>query len=544
MHLRHLALLLLLLPAVAAAADKAVPAVAASPAESAEHAAPAATQSEPVVIANRIVIRLHGPIAGYTAEERAKGATERIEAALDANPAAEVSYGEQEDGVHVNVDGRLAFIITRIDVDAHFGVTPLLMARETAKRLEQAIVERREQASPRYLALAAVAAVAATLVYAGILWLLTFAARWIGHRISKMADEKARQLHVGHVRQLVRRLVTLVGWLLGAGATVLWVAFVLERFPYTRRWGEDLTFNLLHIVADIALAIAGALPGLVFVVIIGVLARAVIGMARVFFLRVEYARIEVPWLDADTVRPTRRIFNFIVWVFALALAYPYLPGAQTDAFRGLSVLLGLMVSLGGASVIGQAFSGLILMYSRVFRHGDFVRIGDVEGTVTHLGMFATRIRTGLGEEVTLSNATVMAMTTKNYSRAVEGTGYVLDTVVTIGYSTPWRQVEAMLLEAARRTEGVAQDPSPIVRQTALSDYYVEYRLVAYSPLEHPAPRVEVLSRVHGNIQDVFNEYGVQIMSPHYMLDPKEPLVVPKERWFAAPAAPPPGKPGA
>jgi len=541
MHLRTLALLLMLLPVAARAAAPAAPA---SPAPAPARAeAPAVLQSAPVVIANRTVIHLRGPIAGYSAKERARNATERIEAALDADPRAEVSYGEQEDGVHVRLGGRLAFIITRIDVDEHFGVTPMLMARETAKRLEQAIAERREQGSPRYLALAAAAALAATLVYAALVWLLVRASRWIGDQMSKAADEKARRLHVGNVRQLVRRLVMFAAWLVGAGATVVWIAFVLERFPYTRRWGEDLTHNLLHIVADVVLSIARALPGLVFVAIILVLARAVIGMARVFFLRVEYERIEVPWLDADTVRPTRRIFNFIVWVFALAMAYPYLPGAQTDAFKGLSVLLGLMLSLGGASVIGQAFSGLILMYSRVFRDGDFVRINDLEGTVTHLGMFATRIRTGLGEEVTLSNASIMGAVTKNYSRAVDGTGYVLDTVVSIGYATPWRQVEAMLLEAARRTEGIAQKPAPFVRQTALSDYYVEYRLVAYSPLEQPVPRVEALSRLHGNIQDVFNEYGVQIMSPHYMLDPKAPQVVPKDRWYAAPAAPAEDKPG-
>jgi small-conductance mechanosensitive channel len=169
-----------------------------------------------------------------------------------------------------------------------------------------------------------------------------------------------------------------------------------------------------------------------------------------------------------------------------------------------------------------------------------VRIGDVEGTVALLGMFSTRIRTGLGEEVTLSNAGIMAKPIKNFSRAFEGTGFVLDTGVTIGYATPWRQVEAMLLEAARRTSDVAKNPPPYVRQTALSDFYVEYRLVAYTPLEKPSPRIEVLSRLHGNIQDVFNEHGVQIMSPHYLSDPQEPQVVPKEQWYAAPAQPPAG----
>jgi small-conductance mechanosensitive channel len=202
------------------------------------------------------------------------------------------------------------------------------------------------------------------------------------------------------------------------------------------------------------------------------------------------------------------------------------------------VLLGIMVSIGGASVIGQAFSGLILMYMRAFRRGDYVRVGDTEGTVVDLGIFATRIRTGLGEEVTVPNSEIMSAATKNYSRAESGTGYVVDTNVTIGYATPWRQVQAMLLEAATRTREIASTPLPYVRQTALSDFYVQYRLVAYTPIEYPALRMDVLSRLHENIQDVFNEYGVQIMSPNYEADPPAPQVVPKEQWYAAPARPP------
>jgi small-conductance mechanosensitive channel len=286
------------------------------------------------------------------------------------------------------------------------------------------------------------------------------------------------------------------------------------------------------------LAVAGAIPGLLFVLLIFLLARGVIRAVGVFFNRVEGGGLEIGWIDADTAKPTRRIFNFVIWVFALAMAYPYLPGAQTEAFKGLSVLIGLMVSLGASSVVGQAFSGLILMFTRAYRSGDFIRIGEQEGTVMELGMFATRIRTGLGEEITLPNSTIMSGSIKNYSRVVPGTGYVVDTVVTIGYSTPWRQVEAMLLEAAHRTSDVAKTPSPIVRQTALSDFYVEYRLVAYTPVETPVRRVDVLNQMHCHIQDVFNEHGVQIMSPHYMMDTKDPQVVPKDKWFAPPAHPP------
>ena len=495
----------------------------------------AVRQSAPVVIANRTVIVLRGPIAGYSAEERATNTIARIEAALDADPKAEVSHGDAEEGTRVRVGGRHAFLVTKIDIDEAAGETTQIVAREAIKRLEQAIAERREQRSPRYMAQAAAFAAAATLLYGALLWLVFRVNRWVGLRVANAAEARARRLNLGGVSRLASRGVTLAAWMLALALSTWWLAFVLERFPYTRAWGERLTSNLLELAEQVLVAIVGATPGLIVVAIIFVITKVVIGLGRAFFDRVEHGRVRVRWLNDDTVGPTRRIFAFGAWLFALAMAYPYLPGSSTDAFKGITVLVGLMVSLGGASVIGQAFSGLILMYAGVFRRGDYVRIGDVEGTVTELGMFATRLRTGLGEEITLSNSAVMASTNKNYSRSVPGTGYVVDTVVTIGYATPWRQVEAMLLEAARRTKDIAHDPAPRVRQTALADYYVEYRLIAYTPLEQPSPRVELLHHLHGNIQDVFNEHGVQIMSPHYVLDPKEPQVVPKDKWFMPPA---------
>jgi small-conductance mechanosensitive channel len=282
----------------------------------------------------------------------------------------------------------------------------------------------------------------------------------------------------------------------------------------------------------------GALPGLAFAIVIFLIARGIVRVTAIFFDQVERSDRKLAWIDADTVKPTRRIFSFVIWVFALALAYPYLPGAQTEAFKGLSVLVGLMVSLGATSVIGQAFNGFILMFSRAYRAGDYVRIGENEGTVQSLGTFVTRIRTGLGEEVTVPNSSVMAAAIRNYSRVEPGAGCVLDAAVTIGYATPWRQVHAMLEEAARRTGDLSATPAPFVRQTALSDYYVEYRLVAYTRLTDPVLRADAISRLNGNIQDVFNEYGVQILSPHYMVDPKEPQLVPKDRWYAPPAQPP------
>ena len=239
--------------------------------------------------------------------------------------------------------------------------------------------------------------------------------------------------------------------------------------------------------------------------------------------------------DRYTVRATRGLVHIGVWLFALAMAYPYLPGSDTEAFKGITVLLGVMISLGSSNFVGQAMSGLILTYSRTLHVGEYVRIAEVEGTVTEMGTFATRIRTGLGEELTLPNTLIVGAVTKNYSRTVKDKGYIVDTVLTIGYDTPWRQVHAMMIEAARRTEGILPTPAPHVFQTALSDFYVEYRLVAQAVASAPRPRAQVLTDLHTHLQDVFNENGVQIMSPHYLGDPAEAKVVPRSRWFAPPA---------
>jgi len=245
---------------------------------------------------------------------------------------------------------------------------------------------------------------------------------------------------------------------------------------------------------------------------------------------VERGDLNLAWIDQYTVRATRSLVRIGVWLFALAMAYPYLPGSETEAFKGISVLLGVMLSLGSSNFVGQGMSGLILTYSRTLHVGEYVRIAEVEGTVTEMGTFATRIRTGLGEELTLPNSLIVGAVTKNYSRTVKGAGYIVDTVMTIGYDTPWRQVHAMMIEGAKRTEGILASPAPHVFQTALSDFYVEYRLVAQAVATEPRPRAQVLADLHANLQDVFNENGVQIMSPHYLGDPAAAKVVAPAHW--------------
>lgn len=284
-----------------------------------------------------------------------------------------------------------------------------------------------------------------------------------------------------------------------------------------------------------------AVPGLLMVAIIASLAQLASRILRIAARAIEAGRLRFFGIDADVVRPARQLITGVVWLFALAMAYPYLPGSSSEAFRGLSVLVGLMLSLGASGLVSQAAGGFILTFSRMLRAGDWVRVGEVEGGVIHVGLFSTKVRTPLDEEVGIPNSVILASVTRNFSRPASSEASMLETSVTIGYNAPWRQVHAMLLEAAARTPEIEREPPPHVLQTALSDFYVQYSLRVR--LRNQLRRAAVLSALHANIQDIFNAHGVQIMSPHYLSDPDVPVVVPKERWFAPPASKETGRAG-
>jgi small-conductance mechanosensitive channel len=216
-------------------------------------------------------------------------------------------------------------------------------------------------------------------------------------------------------------------------------------------------------------------------------------------------------------------------MFALVSAYPYLPGAETEAFKGVSVFVGLMISLGSSGLINQIMSGLTLTYSRALRRGDFVRVGNVEGTVTYMGTLSTKIETPRREEVTIPNSVLVGQEVTNFTRNSEK-GVFVTTELTIGYDAPWRKVESLLLKAAAATAGVRTDPAPFVLQKSLEDFYVRYALMV--SLADPSKRAPTLDDLHANIQDAFNAEGVQIMSPNYEADPGEKKIVPKDQWYS------------
>lgn len=502
-----------------------------------------------LTVFNRDIFTFRAPLMGVSARDRAHRSQVRIEEQLDSTGPNKVSLQATPIGTLVQIDGATSFMVTADDVDKLQQETVDAAATKAAAALTEAIEATRESRTLKSVLHSLLVSGAATVGFLVLFWAFRRARRVIETRLLTLTERHAERLSVSGVEIIrrerllwfVRGLVMAVHWFLSLLLVYEWISLVLSQFPYTRVWGERLTGFLFGIVKGFATSIVDAVPGLITAAVIFLIARFVGRLLDTLFERVQAGQIHISWLDPELAIPTRRLAKVVVWLFAFAMAYPYLPGAQTEAFKGLSVLVGLMISFGASNLVGQAGSGLILTYSRVYRPGEYVRIDDHEGTVTELGLFATRIRTGLGEELTVSNSVVLGAVTKNYSRAVKGPGFVLDTTVTIGYDTPWRQVHALLVEAALRTSGVLATPAPQVFQTALSDFYPEYRLVCQAIPSEPRPRAMVLSALHASIQDVFNEYGVQIMSPQYYEDPPVPKVVPKDHWFTPPAIAPGGE---
>lgn len=513
--------------------------------------APVVAHEAPLRMFNRTVFVFRGEFLGASPQIRAQRARMLLEVTLNQAGDLPVAVKSNPEGQLVTVGGALAFVVTTADIDPLNLQSVEVLAADAARRLSEVVAETREARNIDALLKAAGLSVLATAIFVALLMVLARVRQRVSQRLLSLMSQPSGKSAAGVASlmdrrmlvPLLRRMGHALRWLLIALLTYEWLSFVLSRFPYTRAWGEGLNAYLWSLASEIVMAILGALPGLGVAIVIFFIARFTVDFASKLLGRLGSSGTAPNWLSSDTMPTTRRLMSVGVWLFAIAMAYPYLPGAQTEAFKGLSVLLGLMVSLGASSIVGQGAAGLILTYTQTIRVGEFVRIGDNEGTVLRMGAFTTTIRTGLGEELSIPNSLITGSVTKNYSRVVQGRGFVVDTTVTIGYDTPWRQVEAMLIEAALKTPGILGSPQPVVFQTALSDYYPEYRLVAQAVPSQPRPRAEVLSMLHANIQDVFNRYGVQIMSPHYMNDTDTAKVVPPEAWYAAPATPPATPPG-
>jgi small-conductance mechanosensitive channel len=260
-------------------------------------------------------------------------------------------------------------------------------------------------------------------------------------------------------------------------------------------------------------ALVNYLPNLFYIVVIIVLMVYVMKFVRLIAREVERGNIRIPGFYPEWVQPTYKIVRFLLIAFTAVIIYPYLPGENSPAFKGIGLFIGVLFSLGSTSAVANVIAGVIIIYARGFRVSDWVKIGDNTGEITALTMLATHLQTIRNEEIIIPNSVVLNSYVTNYSMLARTQGLILHTSVTIGYEAPWRQIHGLLIEAARKTKHILQDPAPFVLQNALQDSYVQYEINAYT--DQPKQMVYIYSELHGNIQDCFFAAGVEIMSPIY-----------------------------
>ncbi len=494
-----------------------------------------------VVVDGHLVMKVRGT-ASYPAARRARLITRNIVAAArDENFA--------DDDLTLRVDGERTLLLAgeRVlheiyDADAQIeGLTREVLAADIQYRVQEVITAYRHDREPEVLlektgyALATVM-LAATLIFGfakAFRLLADLLDRRLQTQIRTLEQRSARLLRSRNLTRGLRALTKAVFLALVALTLYLSTQFVLGLFPWTRRFADWLFGLILSPLQEIGRGVLGAIPDLMWLIILFFITRYLLGTIRAFFRGVENGSVKLASLERDLALPTYRIVRLVVILFAIVMAYPHIPGSDSAAFQGLSVLVGLIISLGSQSIIGNIIAGYSLLYRRPFKIGDRIRIADTVGSVTELRVLTTRLQSLKNEEIVIPNTMVLNEEVINYSARAREQGLILHTTVGIGYETPWRQVEAMLKEAAERTGGLLKQPKPFVLQHALGDFAVTYEINAHC--NDANNMAQIYSALHRNILDVFNEYGVAIMTPSYIADPPEPKLVPKEQWYAAPA---------
>ena len=506
-------------------------------------AAGAAIETAPVVIDGVSLFPVRG-IQSYPAKERARLIEKRIRQVAADRAINADSIVEKETDLYTEILAGSLRILSVVDADAQLeGIQRQVLARVFREKIRAAVENYRRDRSPRSLLRKGLYALLSTGAFLLVLILLLKLFRKLAavleqrYRV-RVETLRIQNLEIVQAQRIWSTIIGMVGAVRGVLVAVLsyfYLELVLSLFPWTREVALRLLDYVVGPLTSMGRAFLAFIPDLIVIVLIVAITRYGLKLLRLVFLSIEFGKIKVAGFDPDWARPTYKIMRFLVLVFAAVVIYPYVPGSQSAAFKGISIFVGIMFSLGSSSAISNVIAGYSLTYRRAFKVGDRVRIGEVTGDVTEMRMQVTHVRTIKNEEVTIPNSTILGTPVVNFSSLVREDGLILHTTVTIGYDTPWRQVHAMLLLAAERTEGLLADPKPFVLQTGLNDFYVSYELNCYT--DQPRKMARSYSDLHQNIQDVFNEFGVQIMSPHYLGDPAKEKIVPKAQWHAPPAKP-------
>ena len=342
-----------------------------------------------------------------------------------------------------------------------------------------------------------------------VVFLETNKTRWF----KKMAYKDYVFLNEEQQHKAVLSVFNLIRWVIFLILLYVALSVIFSIFPFTRGWADQLIGLIVSPLKKVLIAIVKFFPNLFSIIVIIVIMRYFIRLVKYIFTEINDEKLTIPGFHPDWAMPTYSIVRILLIAFNIVLIYPFLPGSGSDIFKGVSVFVGILFSLGSSSAISNMVAGLVITYMRPFKIGDRIKIGEITGDVIEKSLLVTRVRTPKNEEITIPNSSVLSGNTTNYTTMAKADGLIIYTTVTIGYDVPWREMHKALITAADRTSSLLKEPKPFVLQTSLDDFYVSYQINAYT--RDASAQARIYSELHQHIQDCCNEVGIEIMSPHY-----------------------------
>lgn len=474
-----------------------------------------------VIIDGQKVLSVYQTIGSYTPQYRADRITERIVSAAQEGVGPEsIVLTPRDAWTEISSNGNLLLAVT--DEDAKLaGITRAELAAEDLSNIREALLTYRREHNWKFVLRSIAYTLLTTLVLFPFAWILRRVRLIIRRRLEKWIERRPKveeretflHLSVTYAVSLLLALGTVLRWFALIALFEIYLTVVLGFYPQTRAVSHAVTGWILATLKTIGDSAIAYLPNLFVVAIIVIIASQVFRLIHMIFNAIGNGDLSIAGFYPEWAEPTAKLMRLLVMVLVVVIVFPYLPGSKSPAFQGISIFVGVLLSLGSSSAVANAIAGVILTYMRSFSIGDWVQIGDTVGEVTEKTFLVTRILTPKQETITIPNANVMGGSVMNYTREAKNVGVIFHTTVTIGYDVPWKQVHQLLIDAASATEHVLHDPAPFVLQTQLNDFYVSYELNAYTNV--PRRMQFIYSELHQNIQDRFNEAGVEICSPHF-----------------------------
>lgn len=481
----------------------------------------AAQPGYPVTVEGYEILRIYTGLGSFSARDRAQAVDERLRKLIYVPDAdlANLTVESSPFGASINLRNDVLLVVSDEDAKT-VHLAPDVLAKYYVTRIQKGIATVRQQHSKRFLITAAVYGVVTLLVYLGLVWLVVAGSRRLlrrlrsaGPQLRGVKIQQSELLTGSRIAAVLASIVSLLRLALLFVLTWIFLATEFNYFPWTREHGKQLLDYFITPVLLVVHGFINYLPNLFYIFVIVAVMHYALKFIKLLAGEFERGNIRITGFYPEWVQPTYKIIRFLLWAFTAVMIYPYLPGEGSPAFKGIGLFIGVLFSLGSTSAIANIVAGVILTYTRGFRVGDWVKIGDNMGEVTSQSMLATHLQTIKNEEIIIPNSVVLNSYVTNFSLLAQGDGLILHTSVTIGYDAPWRKIHSLLIEAALKTEHILAQPAPFVLQNALDDSYVEYEINAYT--DQPREMVYIYSALRANIQDCFYAGGVEIMSPVY-----------------------------